>query len=182
MKSPWIDQKSARASASSVDSIGWDSPGSPRSALPTSSLLTVGSRLGVVLGIRSLFLTIFLYHLLLGIWIRHLFVLSILLSRWLFEDKFLMRPTFQIFTSPFQILTANSLAKKGTRYTFLHNWWILDTSLAEVGWYSTIAPKGITGCFFRIGALGLRKGPILWNKRSYPVKQRSYSEKHCFTE
>ena len=31
-------------------------------------------------------------------------------------------------------------------------------------------------------SVGFRKGPILRNARSYPAKQRSYSEKHCFTE
>ena len=31
-------------------------------------------------------------------------------------------------------------------------------------------------------SVGFRKGPILRNARSYPEKQRSYPEKHCFTE
>ena len=31
-------------------------------------------------------------------------------------------------------------------------------------------------------SVGFRKGPILRNARSYPAKQRSYPEKHCFTE
>ena len=30
-----------------------------------------------------------------------------------------------------------------------------------------------TGCFVRIGALGFRKGPTRWNRKSYPVR-------HCF--
>ena len=30
-------------------------------------------------------------------------------------------------------------------------------------------------------SVGFRKGPILRNARSYPAKQRSYLEKHCFT-
>ena len=72
----------------------WDSP-------LTFSLFTVDSSLRVgVLGIRSLFLIILLYHLLLGIWIHLLFVISILLSRWFFEDEFLMRPTFPIIPNP----------------------------------------------------------------------------------
>ena len=29
--------------------------------------------------------------------------------------------------------------------TFLPNWWSLAWSLAEIGWYSIIAPKGIVG-------------------------------------
>ena len=97
MKSPWIDQKSVRASAPSVGSVGWDSPNSLWSSLLKHSLLTVGSRLGAsewVLGIRALFLTILLNNLLLGIWIHLSFVIQILLSHWFFEDKFLMRPTF----------------------------------------------------------------------------------------
>ena len=44
MKSPWIDQKSDQASASSSDSVGWDSPSSCSSPL-RSSLLTVSYRL-----------------------------------------------------------------------------------------------------------------------------------------
>ena len=47
-----------------------------------------------VLGIRSLFLTILLYHLQMGIWIHHLFVWSILLSRWFVEDKSQMQRIF----------------------------------------------------------------------------------------
>ena len=47
-----------------------------------------------VLGSLTLFLTIFLYHLLQGIWILLPFLISMLLSHWFFEDKFLMHPTF----------------------------------------------------------------------------------------
>ena len=50
MKSPWIDQKSARASASSVVLIGWDSSSSPCSSPLKSSLLKVWSRLRVGFG------------------------------------------------------------------------------------------------------------------------------------
>ena len=53
-----------------------------------------------VLGIRSLFRTIFLYHLQLGIWTPLPFVRSILLSHWFFEDKFLMRQNFPILQYP----------------------------------------------------------------------------------
>ena len=47
IKSPCIDRSSAWASASSVISVGWDSPGSSWSSLLNSSLLTVGSYLRV---------------------------------------------------------------------------------------------------------------------------------------
>ena len=47
MKSPWIDQKSVRASASSVVSVGWDSSTSSWSSELKSPLLTVSSRLWV---------------------------------------------------------------------------------------------------------------------------------------
>ena len=53
-----------------------------------------------ILGNRSLFLTILLYHLLLGMWIHLLFVISRLLVRWFFEDKFLMRATFPNLPNP----------------------------------------------------------------------------------
>ena len=49
-----------------------------------------------VLGIRGLFLTILLCHLQMGTCIHHLFVWSVFLSRWFFEDKFPMRPSFPI--------------------------------------------------------------------------------------
>ena len=51
-----------------------------------------------VRGIRSLSLTTLLYHLLLGIYNILSFVASILLSRWFFEDKILMLPTFSKFS------------------------------------------------------------------------------------
>ena len=47
MKSPWIDQKSLRASASSLDSVGWGSSGSHWSSPLRSSIFTVCFRLGV---------------------------------------------------------------------------------------------------------------------------------------
>ena len=94
MKSPWIDQKSARTSASSVVSVGWIYLGSPWSSLLKSSLLTVGSRLGA--GSRNL-LSLpdnFVHHLQMGTWIQQLFVWSVLVSRCFVEDKCLLHPTF----------------------------------------------------------------------------------------
>ena len=67
-----------------------------------------------ILGIRGLFLIVLLYHLQMGIWIHHLLVWPILLSRWFFEDKYLMHPTFPkssrsaVRRSPFQIPPATS--------------------------------------------------------------------------
>ena len=76
-------------------SVGWDSPDSPWSSLLRSSPLTGCSRL-----IRSLSLTNLLYLLQMGKRTHHLFVWSVLLSRWFFEDKFLMRPTFRNLPNP----------------------------------------------------------------------------------
>ena len=105
-----------------------------------------------VLGHRSLFLTVLLYHLLLGRWIHNLFVWSIHPSRLFFEDKNLMHTNFSkssnsaINISSFQIPPAiRSQPRKIPGNTFLPNWWFLDWSFGEVGWYSTIPPKGIIG-------------------------------------
>ena len=50
-----------------------------------------------------------------------------------------------IKTSPFQIPCATNANSRNTPgKTFLPNWWNLDWSLAEIGWYSTIAPNGMT--------------------------------------
>ena len=87
MKSPWIDQKSARASASSVVSVGWEV------LCWNLRSLRLAPALDWIPGIRSLFLTILLYHLQMGRWIHHLFVWSGSLSCWFFEDKYLMRRT-----------------------------------------------------------------------------------------
>ena len=60
---------------------------------------------------------------------------------------------------------------------------LVKTSLREFR-YDRVRLRHVgpnTGCFFGIGD-GFRKGPILRNTRSYPEKQRSYPEKHCFTE
>ena len=98
-------------------------------------------------GIRSLFLTILLFHLLLGIWIHLLFVLSINLSRRFFEGKFLMHPSFPNLPSPqWECLLSKFLPRSiHIQYisgnTFLPNWWGLDKSRVEIGCYSTIAPE-----------------------------------------
>ena len=84
-------KKSARESPSSVVSVGSDSP-----VFSTEILAPYGlaPALDWIPGIRSLFLTILLYHLQMGIWIHHLLVWSGSLSRWVFEDEHLMRRTF----------------------------------------------------------------------------------------
>ena len=53
----------------------------------------------------------------------------------LFLNRFPMRPSFP---------TPQGLRNNPGK-TFFPNWWILDWSFAEIGWYSTIAPNGITG-------------------------------------
>ena len=52
-----------------------------------------------VVATRSLSLTLLLYHLLLGIRIIFLFVVSIFLSSWFLDDKFLMHPFFNFSIS-----------------------------------------------------------------------------------
>ena len=64
MKSPWIDQKSFRASASSFVSSVWNSSLSPWGSPLRFSLFTVDSPVSEwVLWIRSLFLIMLLNHL-----------------------------------------------------------------------------------------------------------------------
>ena len=101
-----------------------------------------------ILGVRCLFLTILLYHLQLGIWIQHLFMSSKLLSRWFFEDKFLKHLTFPNLISECLLSKFHRdqlTAKNNTKEYHFPNWQILVWSLAEIGWHSTIAPKGIIG-------------------------------------
>ena len=85
-----------------------------------------------VRGIRSLSLTILLFHLLPGIWIQSPFVKSIHLSRWFFEDWFLMlpnSPTLPIPQSEYLLskfhTAINWHPRKITCNTFLKNWCIL---------------------------------------------------------
>ena len=42
-------------------------------------------------------------------------------------------------------LAYNAYPRNNPGKTFLPNWWNLDWSFAEIGWYSTIAPNAITG-------------------------------------
>ena len=94
MKSPWIDQKSFRASASSFVSSGSTFP-YRHEILRWDSLslrwVPVSER---VLGIRSLFMIMLLNHLPQEIQILRLCRLSGLLLHSVFCEKFLMRPTF----------------------------------------------------------------------------------------
>ena len=88
MKSPWIDRHGLQRhlwflSVEFTMKFCWN--------LRSSRLVPA---LEWILGIRSLFLTILLYHLQMGIWVHHLFVWSVFLSRWFFEDTDLMHPTF----------------------------------------------------------------------------------------
>ena len=130
MKSPWIDQKSARASASCVFLQVETLPSRHEVFHWKLRSFRFVSDLEWVLRIHGLFRTFFAGQSAIGkiklspfLWrqcffcvgpssmdfwrvnllhissnayprIHHLFVLSILLSRWFFEDKFLMRPTF----------------------------------------------------------------------------------------
>ena len=76
-----------------------------------------------------------------GKWIQHLLVWSILLSRWFIEDNFWCFRS-AIRRSPFQILPAtNSYPWNIPGNTFLPNWWRLEWSRTEIGWFSTVAPK-----------------------------------------
>ena len=145
MKSPWIDQKSFRASASSFVSVGWNPSGSPwistlRSSLPTScSCLRVCSRNSWSLPDNSAAPSaagkIQIFASLLR---QYFFRLEF------FEDKFPLRPYFPILKmsatkiSPFQVHAAiNAYPRTIPSNTFWPKWWSLDWSRAEIGWYFT---------------------------------------------
>ena len=126
-----------------------------------------------VLVTRSLFLTIFAVPSATGNMNSSSFLCcQILLSGWFFEDKFLMRQLFPnllksaIRISPSQNRPAiSSKPRKIPSDTFLPNWWILDKPLAEIGWYSTIAPKGIIG--------PLNGSPYRLSYKVFPSARRS---------
>ena len=101
MKSPWTNHKSAQASASSVDSVGCNSSGSPWSSPLRSSLPTSCSRLRVVSRNSWSLPDIFFAVPSAGnMNSSSFFVILILLSRSFFEDKSLMRPTFPNLPNP----------------------------------------------------------------------------------
>ena len=125
---PWIDQKSARASASSVDSAGWSSPNSPwRSAEIFSPSVPA---LEWVFGIRSLFLTILLYHQLWGTLTLPPFEVSTLLShdssRINFRYVHVSNSSMSaIKISPFQVHPRSMHIRRNIAgKTFFPNWWI----------------------------------------------------------
>ena len=124
MKSPWTDQKSPWASASSMVSAGWESSDSPWISPEC------------VLGIRSLFRTILLFHLPMGKRIRHLSGWSTLHLLWCVHHLQVFQVCYQIISLP--ISSRDQFSAKP-------NWWIPAWTFGEDGWYSTIAPKGIIG-------------------------------------
>ena len=154
MKSPWIDQKSLWASASSVASVGWDSPGSPWSSLLKSSLLTVCFRLRV--GSRnsqSLHNNFAVPSVTGNMNSSPLCVTNTsfdLIFRGSISDasnlsKFSSSLIFATKIYPFQILAAcNAHLENTTCRTFLPNWWRLHCFFVALRLYSTIAPNGIT--------------------------------------
>ena len=83
-------------------------------------------------------------------WILLPSVVSILLPHWFSEDKFLIRPSFPIPWYPqswclFSKFLPRSMHTKD-RFSVKRSCkflWSLDGSRVEIGWYSTIAPKGL---------------------------------------
>ena len=81
------------------------------------------------------------------------FLWEILLPlHWVFQSRFLMRPSFSNSStsatnmSPFQIPPAyKAYPRNNPGKTFFPTWWILDWSFAVIGWYSTNEPNGIIG-------------------------------------
>ena len=74
------------------------------------------------------------------------------LSYWISLRGFLMRPSFRTpqRTRPKCLLSKFLPRTRRIRgifpgKTFVPNWWSLELSFVEIGWYSTIEPNGITG-------------------------------------
>ena len=101
------------------------------------------------------------------------FVWSILPLRWFFEDWYLMHPTFpnlpgllsKYLLSKFSLRKAYGQERSRQHFLvkLMNSWWI---SLAEIGWYSTIAPKGITG--------PLNGSPYLFSRGVFPSVRGSW--------
>ena len=107
-----------------------------------------------ILGFRSLFQTMLLFQLRLGIYNFHIFSALWLPLQWAFVHGFLMRPNFQLLnvcntniSFPHSSCDQHISDEYFHEKTFLSSWWSFDWSLAEIRWYSTIAPNGITGQF-----------------------------------
>ena len=87
-----------------------------------------------------------------GLWNVHHFPARGPPSHCVFEHEFLTRPNLSVPQClwPWCLLSRylpqnNAYPRKIPGRTFITNWWSLDLSLAEIGWYSIINPKGITG-------------------------------------
>ena len=65
--------------------------------------------------------------------------------------------------SPFQFPPYKAYPRNNPGKTFFPNWWILDWSFAEIGWYSTSEPNGMTGPLN-----GFPKTSLV---RSFPIRQ-----------
>ena len=105
-----------------------------------------------VLGIRSLSLTILLFHLWMGRRLHHLFDWSLLPLHWFSDDKYLMHPTFPSLP---RLLSKYHLSKFPTRSAHSQERFLVIPSchiddllfqfFTEIRWYSTNAPKSIIG-------------------------------------
>ena len=123
-----------------------------------------------VLGIRSLSLTISLYHLPLGQWIHLLFLWYQFFFRVDSPDasNFSKSSTSAIRISRLQIPPAiSSYPRKIPDRTFVPSWWSPDWSRGEIGWYSTIAPKRIIG--------PLNGSPNRLSSGAFPSARRSWT-------
>ena len=151
MKSPWIDQKSRRASTNHL-LVLWVETLPIR--LEDLHWVLHSFRFAPVLewvpGIRK-FQTIFLFHLLLGIWF-----LSLLKNQDFFCVDASRVNLWNVHCLQFlQVRNHNISFPDATRdkciprkmpgKTCLPNWWSLDWSRIDIGLYSTTAPNGIIG-------------------------------------
>ena len=126
-----------------------------------------------ILWIRSLFLTILLYHLwkwefeFASLSDQYLFrVDSSRINFWCIQFSKSSRSALRIF--PFQIPPATySGLRKIPGNTFSPNWSILDWSFGEIGWYSFSAPTGIIG--------PLNDSPNRLSNGVFPSPRRSWT-------
>ena len=133
MKSPGTDQKSARASASSVDSVGWDASDSPWSYPLKFPLLTVCSRLRVV-SRKSYSLpdnfaaTWAIENMKISLLCGVITSFPLILRGWISDASMFSKSSKSaIRISAFQNLSEiNSYPRKIPGKTFLPSWWSLD--------------------------------------------------------
>ena len=157
MNAPVIVQKSLSASSSSRVESSWRWVGSSNSSnfpwrMSCSSPRSGRSRVEVDVLRRCSPQRFLLFHRLQGIWRFHFFAALTLPLHWAFRRGVQMHPSPPILQCPRPECLLPRFTPRKTHNQEMYlarivapNWCSLAWSFAEIGWYSTIAPNGITG-------------------------------------